>query len=135
MIDEGIRTLFLAEGTITALLGSSTAGVYVSYAPQTVTRPYVEIHVISDDPMVVTTGTTGLATTELDIVCRAENSVDASDLAEAIAAYFDDFTGAAGSDTIKAVIRQDRIIGVETPLSGKGDPIAVDSLSYLVQWQ
>lgn len=133
-IEEGIRTLLLAESTVSTLLGEATKGVYVDHAPQNAVLPYVEIHNTSMNPMLHLGTTGGMRSSELDIDCKAATGEAARALADAVEAYIDDYSGAAGSDTINAILLQDRVRDVEPPDGARANPRYVQTIDIQCQW-
>ena len=109
-IETGLRTLLLAQSSITAIAAAqdidriSTPAIWNENPPQKLNPPYVLISVIQRDPLETLTGTTGLMETEIDIDCYAVLYAKSVELATAVSDFLKDYTGAAGaSDTIKAV--------------------------------
>lgn len=133
-IEQGLRTLLLAESTVSTLLGQSTKGVYVGQSPQNAIEPFIEIHVISMDPLKALGGTSGLRFTDLDIDCKARTQPDASALADAVEAYIRDKTGSAGSDTINAVLLNDRPQDIEPPDGSREYGRFVETIDIQAQW-
>lgn len=114
-IETGLRTLLLAESTITALApaqtikGQSIDAIFNEYAEQGFLPPFILISLIDFDPMKHLGGTTGMETTEIDIDCYERTYPRALALAKAVSDYLKDYTGAAGgSDTINAVLWEDK---------------------------
>ncbi|MCA9052985.1 MAG: DUF3168 domain-containing protein [Planctomycetaceae bacterium] len=129
-VGEGIRTRLLAVSGVTDI----TSAVYVSDTPQSATEPRIEVHELNLDPMVVMEGTSGLRSATIDIDCKSTTPVKAKALADAVEAAFNDFTGAAGDITVKAVVFQDRSDSTEAPSSGSQKSVYVTTLDYLVQY-
>lgn len=98
MICQGLQTLLLANANVTAVVGS--AGVYVSAAKQAASLPYVVLDRISDEKHKALDGYTGTRHGEVDIECWAATPQAAASLAKTISDYLDDFSGAAGDETI-----------------------------------
>lgn len=111
-IESGLRTLLLAESTITALTPSQTIGsvsfpaVFLDAPAEGVKPPFVVITQTGFEPNKRLDGTGGtIRFTELDIDCYASNRPAATALATAVSDYLDDYVGAAGaSDTVDAVL-------------------------------
>lgn len=107
-ITQGIVALFKAEASITSLL-DTTAAIANDTIDQGISLPHISISGISEDYMGTLTSSIGsLRSREIDIDCVAESKVEADSIADAVEAYFGDFTGTAGDHTIKAVLLQDR---------------------------
>lgn len=129
----GIRTLFLAEETITDLV--ATNGVHVNTIPQSAADPYVLLTLMSQDNALRLEGTGGLLFTDIDIDCKAVTHAKASALADAIEAYFGDYTGAAGDQTVGAVLLNDRDDDYEAPQNKTDKGLHVVTLDVQVQWR
>lgn len=114
-IKAGLRTLLLAQSSITALApaqtvkGISTPAIFTGTVPQGFKPPYIVISRIRHDPYKALDGTTGIGETEIDIDCFENTEPEAEALATAVADFLKDYRGAAGSsDTIDAVLFEDR---------------------------
>jgi hypothetical protein len=106
-IGTNIRTLLLAQASITGELASTTA-CYTDKTDQNKPLPYLVITQITEDPMKVLGATTGLRATEFYIDCVATSRPGADDVADAVEAFITDYTGPAGGSTIRAVLLNDR---------------------------
>lgn len=112
MIDEAMRTLFLATSAITTLVpaetvnGISISGVFTDSIPQGFLGDCILINVGKSDAMVCMDGTYGLQTDTLVVDCHAQTAPEAKAIAAAVKTLFDDYTGTVGGHVIKAVIRQ-----------------------------
>lgn len=133
-IEQGLRTLLLAQSSITTLLGEATKGVYVASVPQNAVEPFIEIHVMSMDPLKHLGATGGLRFSDIDIDCKAKNKPDCTALASAVEAFIDDYTGAAGIDTINAVLLNDRPHDQEPPDGKREYPRFVETIDVQIQW-
>lgn len=133
-INEELLTLLLAESTVTDLLTNGTTGGYLDYAPQVDPGDHILIHAISDDPLPALDGTSGMRETELDIDCKASTRVKATALADAVEEYVDDLTGAAGSDTVNAVVANPRAHDVEPPKGAQGNPRFTETVNITCHW-
>jgi len=133
-IEQGLRTLLLAQSSISTLLGEATKGVYVMQAPQNAVEPYIEIHVMSMNPLLHLGTTGGVRFTEIDIDCKARTLPEATSLASAVETYIDDLTGAAGSDTVNAVLLNDRAQDVEPPDGKREYGRFVETIDAQIQW-
>lgn len=108
-IKDGIRTLLLAQSSITTLAPAQTVGgksysaVFVDKVKQGIKPPYIVISRVSADEHGTLTNTTGIKQTEIDIDCFEYTEPLAEALATAVSDYFKDYSGAAGGDTIDAV--------------------------------
>lgn len=118
-IDEGVVQLFRAETTITDELANTTS-IYVGYVEQDRNMPYITIQANDIDPLSALDGTSGMKRTDMAVNCVAPARVDSNDAADAVESFFNDFTGAAGSNTIDAVILQSRS-HTEVPIAQGSD--------------
>lgn len=139
-IKDGLRTLMLAESTITALCpaqtlkGLSLSAVFVDKAEQGAKPPFIIISRIGSDPMLALDGTYGMKSTEIDIDCYEATPTKAEALATAVSTYLDDYTGAAGgSDTIDAVMLEDTNDFLVPEEDGKDNLRHVVTLSFTIQ--
>lgn len=133
-VDRGLVTLLAAEATITALTTRGAAGVYNGYAPQEETGTYVEVHTLNTDYYKTLGTTTGMRSSDLDIDCKAKTRAAAEALANAVETYIKDYAGAAGSDTINAVLMNDRAVEVEPPDGARQYARFTETLDLQVQW-
>lgn len=121
----GLRTLMLAESTITTLVGSQVIGgvtyqgIFVGHAVQGFTQDHIIISRASLDPMKHLGGTSGMRSIDVDIECYSRSKASVESIAEAVATYLDDYTGAAGaSNTIDAVLWNDTYDTASVPIEG-----------------
>lgn len=136
-LDESLRTLFLAESTITDITATgphSVEAIYCGDSPQKAGQPRLEIHELNLDPMLSLDGTSGMRTATIDIDCKARSKPIASNLADSVESYFNDYTGAAGSVTIDAVLLSDRTDSTESPDSATDEKLYVVTLDYDIQF-
>jgi hypothetical protein len=110
-LKDGLRTLLLAQGGITALCpaqtasnGASIPAIFVGKVKQGMKTPFICISRIRHDPLKTLANTTGMAESEIDIDCFANTEPKAEAIAKAVSDFLKDYSGAAGgSDTIDAV--------------------------------
>lgn len=109
-IKTGLRTLLLAQSSITTLCpaqtisGKSYDGIFVEKVKQGFKPPYIVISDTTHDPMNTLDGITGMGNSEIDVECVEYTEPEAQALAAAVISYLRNYTGAAGgSDTIDAV--------------------------------
>ena len=102
-IEIGLRTLLLAQASITTLAPAQTVGgvafdaVFLDNAAEGVKPPYVIITQTGHDPYKRLDGTGGtLRKTEVDIDCYASNRPASITLAGAVETFLRDYVGAAG---------------------------------------
>lgn len=139
-IETGLRTLLLAESTITTLApaqtikGQSYNAIFCEHPVQDFLPPFVLISLIDFDPMKYLSTTSGMETTEIDIDCYERTYVRAIALGKAVSDYLKDYNGAAGaSDTINAVFwegkRYDKIFDAD----GRDVRQHIISLNFRIQ--
>ena len=141
MILHGIRTLLLAEATITAVLPSqiinrvTVPSIFVDNPIQRAQPPFCVINGITEDPMLtLAEANFGLRTSEVDIDVWAYDEPTGRSAMNTIRTYFDDFSGTAGDYTIKAVLWQDEAYRYVRLDEGRDTRFHVSTTSYLVQY-
>lgn len=98
-LKSGLRALLIDRHSIRSLLPDYPVGkqmfprVFCEGPAQGVNPPFILIHQISHDPMKVLEGTSGMATTEIDVDCYALDHTKAEALGELVEGYLKDFTG------------------------------------------
>lgn len=132
-IQEGLRTLFLAEGTINTLIGGASGRCHVNGAPQNTPTPYLLITRTDEDAYVDLGGTDDLHSADIDVDAYGATPAKAAALADAVFDFFHNKTGAAGDQTVKAVIFDGRS-DQDIPKAGKEIAKFLDSLSFQVQY-
>jgi hypothetical protein len=141
MIETGLRTLLLAQSSITALAPAQTVGglsidsVFLDHPVEGVKAPYVLITLTSHDPYKRLDGTGGtLRRSDFDVDCYASNKPDAIALAGVVETFLRDYVGAAGaSDTINAVLWENSRDEVVFLGDGRDARHYVRSLSFIIQ--
>lgn len=98
MISVGLQTLLLAQSSVTDIVG--TAGVFVTIAKQSASKPYVVIDRVNDEKHGTLGGYLGAKHCEVEIECWDTTPQDAAALADIISDFLDDYTGTAGDETI-----------------------------------
>ena len=140
-IEIGLRTLLLAQSSITTLAPAQTVGglsidaVFLDHPVEGVKAPYVLITLTSHDPYRRFDGTGGtLRRSDVDIDCYASNRPAAIALASAVEVFLRDYSGAAGaSDTINAVLWENARDDVVYLGDGRDARHYVRSLSFIIQ--
>lgn len=140
-IEIGLRTLLLAQSTITTLAPAQIVGgvtfdaVFLDNPAEGVKPPYVLITLTSHDPYRRFDGTGGtLRRSDFDIDCYASNRPAAITLAGAVETFLRDYVGAAGaSDTINAVLWDNARDDVVFLGDGRDQRHYVRSLSFIIQ--
>ena len=123
-------SLLTGESTISAIVGSR---VYVSKAEQSAVLPYIIITQMSSNENQTIDGSTGLRFVDFDIDCKADRSVESETLGNAVRTFIDDYTGAAGSETIGAVLLNDESTQYEPPTDGSDTGIYTTLLDVTIQ--
>lgn len=130
MILPSIRTLFKSTTNISALVQE----VHCNVVPQNAGLSYVLLTEVENDFNLRLDGTGGLIMTDVDVDCKAATYEKAQTLADAVKEYFQDFTGAAGTDTVKAVLLNGERSDYEPPQDASEAGKHVISLDFNVQW-
>lgn len=129
---SGLVSLLANESTVNAICGSR---IYVNKAPQKATFPHLVITQMSSEENGSIDGGSGqLRFLTFDIDCRAQTSVKAEELGNAVRTLLDDYSGAAGSYTIGAVIMNDESDDYEPPQDGSDVGVHVVTLDLDVQF-
>jgi hypothetical protein len=130
MILPSMRTLFKSTTNITPHMDE----VHIGAADESAAMPYVLLTEIENDFSLRLDGTGGLILTDVDVDCKAATYNLAQTLADAVKAYFQDYTGAAGTDTVKAVLLNGEKSDYEPPQDGSSVGKHVVTLDFNVQW-
>ena len=139
-IETGLRTLLLSQSTITSIVpqqnveGINVPGVFNESPIQGFRPPYILISKISVDPWLHLGASSGTHATDFDFDCYALTHPLAIQMAAAVKAFLEDYTGLAGADnTIKAVLwqggRYDRVFEDQ----GRDVREHIESLSFTIQ--
>jgi hypothetical protein len=113
MIEAGIRTLLLSQSSITTLVPNQIIDkttfqpIFDQEVKEGIKPPFIAIERDSRDPMGALDGTYGMMSSEITVHCVGTSPSKADAIANAVTDYFKDYKGAAGSDTIDAVIWND----------------------------
>lgn len=128
----GLRTLLAAQSSITNIVGSR---IYVNKAPQKAATPYVILTQLNSEEYKSLDATTGtLRMLSIDIDCKAATFTDAESLGNAVRTFIDDYSGAAGSYTIGAVLLNGETHDYEPPADGSDNGLHVVTLDVDVQY-
>ena len=128
---SGLVALLTGESTINSIVGSR---VYVNSVLQPATLPYILITQTGSEENQTIDGTSGLRFVDFDIDCKADRSVESADLGKAVRTFIADYSGAAGSQTIKAVLLHDESTQHEPPTDGKGSGTYTTLLDVTIQY-
>lgn len=129
---SGLVSLLTGESTISTLIGSRC---YVGKAPQKATLPFLLITQMAAEQNTTMDGASNeLRFIDYDIDCKADRSVEAANLADAVRVFLDDYSGTAGSETIGAVLLNDESDDYEPPSDGSDVGIHVVTLDVTIQY-
>lgn len=129
---SGLVSLLTGESTVNAIVGSR---VYISNAPQKATFPHIVITQMGSNENGALDGNSGnLRMIDYQIDCRAKTSVGAESLGNAVRTFIDDYSGAAGSYTIGAVLMNSEVDDFEPPTDGSETGTYVVSLDLTIHF-
>ena len=128
----GLRSLLLNESTISAFVGTR---VFVGNRPQGLGLPCIVLTQMGSEENKSLSGTGALRFVEFDIDCKSATSAEAETLGNAVRTFLDDYTGAAGSETILAVLMNDESTDVEPPSDKSDVPIHTTLLDVTIQYE
>lgn len=132
MICEGLRTLLLAQTSVTDLVGQR---IYVSAARQGANQPCILLKRISDEKHKALDGYVSARHAEIDIECWASTASAAAALAKIVSDYLDDFMGTAGNETILSSHQIDDTDTYDPPQSGSEITEFVTILNFEFQYR
>lgn len=127
----GLVALLAGESTISDIVG---ARIYTQHAPQAAALPYLLVTQLASNENNTLDGTSELRFITFDVDCYADRSVEAEDLADAVRALVADYTGAAGDETILAVLFNDESESYEPPSDASERGKYVVTLDIEVQY-
>lgn len=128
---SGLVSLLVNEATVSAIVGSR---VYVTRAPQQAAYPHIIITQMGTEENKSLDQTSGLRFITFDIDCKAQTSVGAETLANAVRTFIDDYTGTAGSFTVGAVLLGGESDDYESPTDGSDKGVYVVTLDVQIQY-
>lgn len=128
---SGLVALLSGESTISTLVG---ARVYINAAKQGAAFPYIVLTQMGSDENQTLDGSTGVRSVEFDVDCKSKKSVQAETLGDAVRVFIENYTGAAGSQTINAVHLNSETSEIEPPTDGSDTPVHVVLLDITVQY-
>ena len=109
-IKDGLRSLLLAQSSITSLCPAQVIGkktvnaIFVDTIYQGIKPPYITVSRTGSNPRGSLDGTTGIKESEIDVDCFADTETLAEALSVSVSNALKDYTGVAGvNDTIDAV--------------------------------
>lgn len=110
-MEEALVALLGAQSSITTLVGTNPKRIYSSFVPDYVdeigppdTAEHILITELGSDEHNDLSATGALRQVNLDVDCFAREKAEAVALGKVVRQFIDDYTGTAGSETIKAVI-------------------------------
>src|SRR5688572_16087359 len=106
-LGTGLVTLLKAQVPITSLLSAASA-VATDKTDQNLPLSYLVVTQLHEDPYKTLGETTGMRKAEFDIDCVASSRPKADALADVVDSFIKDYTGAAGGNTVRAVLLNDR---------------------------
>jgi len=116
---------------VSAIVGTK---VFLGKVPQRTELPYIMITQMDSNELQTLDGTTGLRFVTFDIDCKADRSVEAETLGNAVRVFLDDASGTAGSQTIKAVLMNSESTEYEPPTDGSDKGVHVVLLDVTIQY-
>jgi len=130
-VKSGLVSLLVNESTVSAIVGTK---VFLGKVPQRTELPYIMITQMDSNELQTLDGTTGLRFVTFDIDCKADRSVEAETLGNAVRVFLDDASGTAGSQTIKAVLMNSESTEYEPPTDGSDKGVHVVLLDVTIQY-
>lgn len=110
--------------------------VFCHSALQGFKPPYIVISETSTEPMLTLAEPVfGMRSLEVDIECYGYSEPEARAGSKVVREIFDDYTGAAGDNTILAVIWQDEGYIAINPREGRDTRYHVVTTNYTVQYE
>ena len=129
---SSLVALLSTEGTISSIVGSR---VYIGNAPQTAAFPHIVITQIGADGFKAMASTDVLRAIDFDIDCKAKRSVESETLGNAVRTFIADYSGAAGSQSISAVLLNDESSDVEPARDGSDTHIHTTLIDVTIQYK
>ena len=129
-LKDGLVALISGEGSISA------TKVYVNHAEQNAVSPYIVITGLGTDFHNTLDGNHDTRTVDVDFDCCSRRSVDASELADELRVFIDDFTGATGAAgvSIQAVTILGESDDYIEPSSAEESGIFVVTVNAAIAW-
>ena len=128
---SGLVTLLKAQSSISAIVGTR---VYVSKAPQKAALPHIVITQMRSEDYKSLDNTGNLRAVDYDIDCRADRSVESETLGNAVRTFLQDYSGAAGTYTIGAVLLNDETNDYEPPTDASDVGVHTVTLDVTIQF-
>ena len=128
---EGLPALLRGESTISALVGTR---VYPFHAPQTAILPYIVVTQLNSEEFKDMAATGPLRAVDFDVDCKADRATESRALGKIVREFLDDYSGAAGSETISAVLMNNESTEYEPPTDGSDRGIYTTLLDLTIQY-
>lgn len=135
-LEAGLRTLLLAQSSITALVpartigGTSYSGIFVNNPTQNFDPPYVLIKNTDGKNVCLNNSAVNH---EIDIECCANKDDDAIAIGAAVNTFLETYSGAAGaSDTIDMVIWKGKKLEYTQEAQGRDVQIHRRTMTYQI---
>ena len=131
----GLIKLFKTTNVITSIVGD---GTYTNRLPQEADKDadHIIITQMSSEEHKSLDGTSELRFIDFDIDCKSpRTSARAGELAAAVRGFLKDYIGAAGDQTIKAVLFNGESDSFEPPADGSDEGLNVVTLDFNIQYQ
>lgn len=129
---SGLVSLLTSEATVTAIV---VGRVYVNRAPQQAKFPHIVITQIgSNEFNRLDTSGNQFRALNFHIYCKSQVSTEAESLGNAVRTFIDDYSGAAGTQTIGTVLVNNEFDDIEPPTDGSDKPNYVVTLDVTVHF-
>lgn len=135
-LEAGLRTLLLAQSSITSLVpaqtigGTSFSGIFVNNPTQDFDPPYILIKNTGGKNVCLNNSA---VTHAIDIECCANKDEDAIAIGAAVNTFLETYSGAAGaSDTIDMVILTGKSLDYTQEAQGRDVQIHKRTLTYQI---
>jgi hypothetical protein len=99
MIDQSLRSLILAESSVTSLIASNA--VYPQRLPQEVTKPAIVYRVMDGIESLTAGGVSALRRYQVDLTVFAEKYSEMREITQALVALFNGLTAEQSGDLIQ----------------------------------
>ena len=129
----GLRKLLITTNSIKSIVRDR---VYITRAPQNADtdEEHIVITQLTSNEHNSLDGTSELRFLDFDIDCKATTAAKADTLSKAVRAFLKDYTGAAGDQTIEAVLFTDETDSFEEPISASDKGLYVTTLDFQIQY-
>jgi len=130
----GLQKLFKTTNAITSIVSDR---VYVTRLPQSADEnlDHILITQMTSDENNSLDGTSELRFIDFDVDCKSRTSTRADILSKAVRAFLKDYTGAAGDQTIDAVLFTGESDDFEQPVDGSDGGLYVTTLDFQIQYK